>query len=160
MKTKKIIINSLFTLYSIVLLYIYFIYEKHIIYNSTDVSLIDYIKYATNFIPFSSIFENISRLSNNTINTNIVIENILGNFLIYIPIGLFIPVIFQKLRSLWKTLSLVLLIVIIVQASQVLFRIGYFDVDTIILNLLGSALGYGIWRIKLIQNFLKINKEI
>ncbi len=50
----------------------------------------------------------------------------------------------------------VFFIVLAVEALQLLLQIGVFDIDDFILNLLGAALGYGIWKWKPIQKFINV----
>ena len=75
--------------------------------------------------------------------------NLLGNVVMFVPLGLFLPLIFTKLRKLWRTLFTVTLLIAVVEIAQLFTLLGSCDVDDLILNLLGAALGYGIYnRIK------------
>lgn len=94
-------------------------------------------------IPLHSTLEYIQHFSAGT-----ALKEILGNVLIFIPIGLLLPIIFEKLRS-WKNILLcsVLLSVGIetVQlAESLITRIpGHaVDIDDVILNFTGGVLGF------------------
>ena len=65
----------------------------------------------------------------------------------FLPLGYFLPVIWPELRRLLRTLALSAFTVIAVEISQVLLLVGSCDIDDLILNLLGVALGYGFYRI-------------
>ena len=72
--------------------------------------------------------------------------NLWGNILLFLPLGLLPPLLQPKLRSLWKTLLLAALVMVTVEVLQMLLLVGTCDVDDLILNLLGTALGYGFFK--------------
>ena len=72
--------------------------------------------------------------------------NLLGNVVMFVPLGLFLPLIFTRLRKLWRTLFTVTLLIAVVEIAQLFTLLGSCDVDDLILNLLGAALGYGIYK--------------
>ena len=80
--------------------------------------------------------------------------NLAGNVGMFVPLGCFLPVVFPKLRKLWKTLLAVALVVCAVEVLQLLSLLGNCDVDDLILNLIGAAMGYGIYFL-----LLKMKKE-
>ena len=73
--------------------------------------------------------------------------NLLGNVVMFVPLGLFLPLIFTRLRKLWRTLFTVTLLIAVVEIAQLFTLLGSCDVDDLILNLLGAALGYGIYNL-------------
>ena len=72
--------------------------------------------------------------------------NLLGNVVMFVPLGLFLPLIFLRLQKLWRTLFTVTLLIAVVEIAQLFTLLGSCDVDDLILNLLGAALGYGIYK--------------
>ena len=72
--------------------------------------------------------------------------NLLGNVVMFVPLGLFLPLIFTRLRKLWRTLFTVTLLIAVVETAQLFTLLGSCDVDDLILNLLGAALGYEIYK--------------
>lgn len=68
--------------------------------------------------------------------------NLLGNVLLFVPLGFFPPLIFPKLNRLWKVLLSALVLMAIVELMQMLLLVGTFDVDDLILNLTGTSAGY------------------
>lgn len=68
--------------------------------------------------------------------------NLAGNVLIFMPAGFFIPILWKKKRSFLFTLCITFEMSLLVEALQLIFRVGSFDVDDLILNTLGGILGY------------------
>lgn len=73
--------------------------------------------------------------------------NLFGNVVMFIPLGLFLPLIWQKLRKFWRTLLAAALIVTAVELAQLFTLVGSCDVDDLILNLVGAAAGYGLFKL-------------
>lgn len=72
--------------------------------------------------------------------------NLFGNVVMFIPLGLLLPTVWEKLRSLGKVLLTTAVIITTVEIVQLLTLVGSCDIDDLILNLIGSALGYGVYR--------------
>lgn len=71
--------------------------------------------------------------------------NLWGNILLFIPLGLFPPLLWEKLRRFWKTGLLCIGVMFTVEVLQMLLLVGTCDVDDLILNLLGAAIGYSLY---------------
>ena len=70
------------------------------------------------------------------------IVNNLGNILMFVPLGYGLPGLWQRQRSprwFWMT---VFGIVLGIETVQLLAMLGSWDVDDLLLNLLGSGVGY------------------
>lgn len=86
-----------------------------------------------NLVPF----EEILRYS---VGSDMFILNVFGNILIFLPFGFFISH-YVKSKSVWPILITSTILSIVVETTQL--NIGRsFDVDDIILNVVGSILGY------------------
>lgn len=72
--------------------------------------------------------------------------NLGGNIGMFIPLGFFLPTLWKSLQKWWKTWLATLLIMLAVELTQLLTLRGTFDVDDLILNLLGAAIGYCVFR--------------
>jgi glycopeptide antibiotics resistance protein len=68
--------------------------------------------------------------------------NLLGNIVGFIPLGLLIPLLFKRLRTARATILRVFLISLGFEVVQLLILLGYFDVDDLLLNTIGGAIGY------------------
>ena len=105
--------------------------------------------YSYNLIPFKSI----SDLIINGSIYNIII-NLFGNLIIFMPLEYFIIELFNKKHFLIN-LIVSSLIIIIKEILQFIFKVGIFDIDDIILCVIGMMMFYFIY-IKLIhKNNLK-----
>lgn len=94
--------------------------------------------YHLNLIPFLW-------LGNENINRIELIESI-GNVLMFIPLGLFIPTVFEKYRKFFSTVVAVFIISFSIEVLQCFMgRIA--DIDDLIVNLLGGMMGYGIFKV-------------
>jgi len=92
-----------------------------------------------NLIPFGRFGEEV-----NVLNT--ITDEIMPNIMIFIPLGVFIPIAFEKMRKLYKTAFIVFLVTFSVEFFQ--YFIGRkSDIDDIMTNLLGGIIGYGIFKV-------------
>ena len=66
-------------------------------------------------------------------------KNIIANILVFIPLGFFISN--KNSKNVFKALIICLGVILSIELIQLFFRIGFFDVDDIILNFIGSLLG-------------------
>ena len=80
-------------------------------------------------------------------NIRLAVVNLFGNIVLFIPLGYFLPRLWKGLRKWWRTWLMTLLIMTAVEIAQLLTLRGTCDVDDLILNLLGAAMGYGIFRV-------------
>ncbi|MBQ2922643.1 MAG: VanZ family protein [Tyzzerella sp.] len=67
--------------------------------------------------------------------------NLFGNVLIFVPFGFMEPLASKK-RSFWATLVDGCLVSLSVEIFQFITKVGRFDVDDLMLNTTGVALGY------------------
>ena len=125
----------LFGLYCILMLYLLFNrmgYEPGIPYR-------EQLKY--NLVPFRTIQLFLDALQTHTYRTAAVI-NLLGNVVMFVPLGFFLPRVFPWLAAVWKTMIAVIVIIVAVEVLQLLTLLGTCDIDDLILNLIGAFLGY------------------
>ncbi len=80
----------------------------------------------------------------NNLSSEIAFINVFGNIVAYMPMGFFIPLIFIKCKTFIKTIFLCCLAVIAIESFQFVSMLGYFDIDDIILNILGCCFGYAV----------------
>lgn len=96
-----------------------------------------------NLVPFKTIGNYIKASSH--INQDIWITNLFGNVLAFLPLGFFLPLLFMSYNRFWKTFGAVFLTTASVEIIQFMTMVGSFDIDDIILNTLGGAIGYLIF---------------
>ncbi len=71
-----------------------------------------------------------------------VFLNLAGNVIGFMPFGALLPILVRSVRRYWKVLLLSFEVSALIEVSQLIFQVGCFDVDDIILNTLGGLLGY------------------
>ena len=70
--------------------------------------------------------------------------NLGGNIIMFIPLGFLLPRVFPHLSSLPRVLLATAAIITAVEIIQLFTLVGSCDIDDLILNVIGSAMGYGI----------------
>ena len=91
-------------------------------------------------VPFATV----AKMLGGTVSADTAVRNIAVNILILVPFGAALPVLFPKLRRFWKVTALAAAVVLLFEIAQYAFNLGTFDIDDIILNTLGAALGYAL----------------
>lgn len=71
-----------------------------------------------------------------------VVTNLFGNVIGFLPFGFILPVILDKMRSGWLIVLAGFGLSVTVEVIQLITKVGCFDVDDMILNTAGAALGY------------------
>ena len=102
-----------------------------------------------NFVPFETVRLYWHLLQNGASQALLrhAIVNLVGNVVMFIPLGFFLPKLWQKQRKLWRTLLTTALIILLVELTQLFTLVGSCDTDDLILNVLGAAIGYGGYKI-------------
>lgn len=71
--------------------------------------------------------------------------NIFGNVIAFMPCGYLVPAIVSGRRSFADAVFAGFMVSFIIECTQLVFRVGSFDVDDLLLNTIGAATGYIIW---------------
>ena len=71
--------------------------------------------------------------------------NIIGNISMFIPTGVIMPILYKRLDCFWKVLLAGAGLSFVIEVIQLLFPGSVIDIDDLILNTLGVAVGYGIY---------------
>ena len=74
----------------------------------------------------------------------IAMVNVFGNIIPFMPIGLFAPLVVRSI-SWQKALVLGAVTGLTFEVMEVVFRVGIFDIDDVILNAFGVMVGYGVF---------------
>lgn len=93
---------------------------------------------SSNFIPFKEMLR--YRFA-----SSLFFRNVLGNMLMFIPFGFFVSY-FLKLKKPYSILLLSLLISSTIETTQLLIG-RVFDVDDIILNVVGGVVGFAVYKL-------------
>ena len=73
--------------------------------------------------------------------------NLGGNILMFIPLGFLLPKVFPKCATLPRVLLATAAIITAVELLQLFTLVGSCDIDDLILNLMGAAVGYGLHKL-------------
>ena len=74
------------------------------------------------------------------------VVNLVGNVILFIPLGWFLPRLWHSMRAFWKVFLVVLGAIILVEVLQFASGLGSCDVDDLILNVPAAMLGYALWK--------------
>lgn len=99
-----------------------------------------FTEYRYNFQPFAEINRYVTY--NDCFTTENILTNLVGNVLVFMPVGFLVPIIKKKRVYFFRILRVSFGISLFIEVVQLIFRIGVFDVDDLIMNTLGGILGY------------------
>ena len=78
-------------------------------------------------------------------STQLFVTEVIPNVLMFIPFGLFTPIVFRKMRNFYTVAVTTLFVTVGIEAFQ--YFIGRSaDIDDVLANLLGGIIGYGIFK--------------
>lgn len=138
MKNKKLI-NILFYIYILFLILFVVLkfdgsFERIIsLHNSIIENEKDGLR-NINLIPFRSMAPYLKNITE-----PYAFKNIIANILVFIPLGFFVSN--KNHKNVFKALIICLSVILSIELIQLFFKIGFFDVDDIILNFIGALLG-------------------
>ena len=134
-----------FWLYMVVLFYFVFFSERY----GRTISSSEY-RYNLEF------FKEIRRFIHyrNVVGMESFVVNILGNIFAFTPLGFFLPMISKNKRGIVNVTLLCFEVSMFIELVQLIYKIGAYDVDDLVMNTLGGLLGYLIYLI-----VYKINKR-
>ena len=73
--------------------------------------------------------------------------NLAGNVIGFLPFGFFLPILSRRLRNGVLVTMSGFGLSLLVESIQLIFKVGCFDVDDLILNTLGAAIGYMLFAV-------------
>ncbi len=149
-KGKKIVCWILFLIYCFDLIYVLFLdpdFGRQTL--TKNLSFEEYWQYSVNLDLFETIQLFIHGYQNNIVSLETLLRNLLGNFVVFMPMAYFLPTLFIKLNRFQWFLCVMFMMISIVEILQVVLRIGSGDIDDLFLNLLGCLLLY--WVLKVIS---------
>lgn len=128
-KAKFYLLHCFYWIYFVVLVYFLLLSERK-----------EYTYYRYNLV----LFQEIKRFLNGAeyFSTKEILLNLLGNVIGFIPLGFLLPIIRQKKKFSFISVIFVFLFSLTIEGIQLIFRIGVFDVDDLLLNTLGGFIGY------------------
>ncbi|QNK58544.1 VanZ family protein [Paenibacillus sp. PAMC21692] len=125
-----------FTSYSLIIVYQLLLSQSRLILRHTELP-------NPNFIPFQTILMYANRYQSYNFDTWFF--NLFGNVLLFVPLGFLLPILFAKARRFSMSIVWTMLASLTIELTQLGARLGSFDVDDLVLNVLGGAIGYAVW---------------
>ena len=74
------------------------------------------------------------------------ILNNIGNIILFLPFGFFLPMRFKKIDNLSKSLLVGMLLSVSIEIVQLFMPDRWTDVDDVLLNTLGTGIGYSLFK--------------
>ncbi len=74
------------------------------------------------------------------------VENLAGNVLVFVPFGFLFPMVFKNGKSFLVMLLNAFVFVLGIEVFQLFSAFGAFDVDDILLNCVGAAIGFVVYK--------------
>lgn len=94
-----------------------------------------------NFVPFRTI-----NLLFRQEASWFVIENIVGNIVLFIPLGILLPILIPAFSFLSRVILTAFAVSLAFELIQLIAGLGIFDVDDLILNTIGGGIGFAVYK--------------
>jgi glycopeptide antibiotics resistance protein len=134
----KLIFTALFVAYVLLLAYLTFFSQ----YYGRGIA-----QRSINIIPLKTIIDFLT----SGYNMNSIVTNLVGNIVAVMPMGFLLPIVFKKLGTFLRVCLVILFATTLIEVAQYFVGVGASDIDDVILNVLGGAIGNWIYRL-----FLKL----
>ena len=73
--------------------------------------------------------------------------NLGGNVAMFVPLGFLVPCIWEKMGRFWRHFLVMTAIIVAVELLQLMAELGTCDVDDLLLNLAGTTMGFGFYKL-------------
>ena len=141
-KKRNMVVRIMFVVYAIVMAY--FLFFRHSF--NVGGTYWEHISMNINIVPLYTIKQNlylILKQSNPYLVPHAII-NLLGNIIGFIPFGILLPLLLKRARTFKKFFFYAISGIVLIELIQLFTLRGSFDIDDLILNMLGSLIGYMI----------------
>ena len=98
------------------------------------------------FEPFHALRLFLKNMSTSPFRGLGFLEGAVLNLLMFIPVGYLVPVLWNRVNSLWKVLLFGLCLSLGVELLQLATLRGMFDLDDLMNNTIGAAVGWVCYR--------------
>ena len=145
-----------------------FVFYAAVLLGALIISRVDYQAFAetkaaywknfdlmTNFNPLETVRLYINAIKYNYIGMEIPLSNLVGNAMLFMPMAVFLPCLFRPMQKLWLFALTMFLLLVAVEALQLLLACGSCDVDDVLLNLAGTLIVFGILKLPFLQRLLR-----
>ena len=111
----------------------------------------EYLQNRVNLIPFYTVNEISVKSGFHT-----VFINNIGNIVALMPMGVFLPLLFFRQRRIKMFVLTTTLAVILIESTQMLFLMGAWDIDDLILNVTGAVIMFLVMRTRLAKKIYEM----
>jgi len=135
----------IFALYAGYMLWLLFIRSR----TSASGEYWDTIMQNLSLIPFRTLLQYAKTLFSGGDSAEVkhAFINIFGNLLLFVPFGILLPIIFEKLRRCaWRFILCFAAAIVFIEAIQLFTLRGACDIDDLILNTIGAFCGFLLFR--------------
>ena len=98
-------------------------------------------EYLIEWVPFWSYYQVF------TVDDSPLAWQMVYNVLVFIPMGILLPVNFPKVSKLRDVVICSVGLSLIIEVVQLVSKLGLFEFDDLFHNTLGAMIGYGVWRV-------------
>jgi len=98
------------------------------------------IRTPISYYPFHALISFLKEIQRGKIGANF-----LGNIILFVPIGVLVPVV-TDWKKMWKTMVAGISFSLFIEIIQLITSRGCFDFDDVLLNCLGTVIGFGIFQ--------------
>lgn len=123
---------------SVVAMLLYGICLIGVLFGALDMSRVNHTSIDYSLIPFRTIREFWHAYRTGALSNEIIVRNLIGNIVLFMPMSWFLPILFEPLRNKWLYALTLLCGICLVEVVQHISYRGVMDVDDVILNFAGA----------------------
>ena len=103
-----------------------------------------------NFTPFETLklYADLLKNSKDGYLVRHAFINLVGNVVMFIPLGYFLPMILPKCKNFLVMLFCAVLVIVLIESVQFITALGSCDIDDLILNVPGIIIGWCFYRVQ------------
>lgn len=140
---RKTAIYTIFAAYILLMLWLLFFQRIGWV---REYSYAEHFRQQTNMVPFRTFIEFIGHIRSKTGYAALSMRNLAGNIILFVPLGVLLPVIWKKQRRIVPFLLTVTASIVCVELIQLVTMLGSCDIDDLISNVMGAAIGFPLGR--------------
>lgn len=155
MRRKILIGLSLF--YAAMMVYLLFLQRLDVLFRPPLAPYWEWVRQSVSLMPLQTIRYQLAliEMGRNPYLVRFAVGNLVGNVVMFIPLGFFLPCLFRRQRRFRTLFVSVTAIVLVVETLQALTHLGAADIDDLLLNVPGALLGYGVFRFPPVNRMLE-----
>ena len=73
-------------------------------------------------------------------------EGVVLNLLMLVPLGYLLPIVSKRSDMWWKAVAVGFAVSLLIETIQLITHRGWFDVDDLLLNTVGTIIGHALYR--------------